>query len=156
MISLFTLPKAFRGHSATIQHNAIASWRTLGPDVEILLFGDDEGVAAAAGRFECHHRPSVTTNEFGTPLLGPVFAEAQQIARWPFLIYVNADVIFLPDLLTAVRQLRPLSRFLACGQRTDIWVDQTLTFGPTGSAGAWLDTARRTGHVHQHQSAARI
>jgi hypothetical protein len=149
MITLFTLPKAFRGHSALIQENAIGSWRALGADIEIILFGADEGIDSAALSFGCIHRPAVPTSEFGTPLLGPVFAEAQAIAKWPLLVYVNADIIFLPDLLKAVQHLRQLPQFLACGQRIDVWVERALTFEPTGSATGWLETLRETGRLHR-------
>ena len=43
MLTIFAIPKAFRGHTATIQRNAITSWTMLHPRPEILLFGNESG-----------------------------------------------------------------------------------------------------------------
>ena len=43
MLTFFTTGKPFRGHSGIIQRNALRSWLLLDPDVEVILFGDDEG-----------------------------------------------------------------------------------------------------------------
>ena len=45
MLTFFTTAKPFRGHNAIIQRNALKSWTLLRPDVEVILFGDDEGAA---------------------------------------------------------------------------------------------------------------
>jgi FkbM family methyltransferase len=45
MLTLFTTAKPFRGHSGIIHRNALKSWTLLHPDIEIILFGDDEGAA---------------------------------------------------------------------------------------------------------------
>lgn len=147
MITIFTLPKAFTGHSALIQRNAIASWRALGADVEIILFGADAGIDAAAADFGCRHRPAVQTTEHGTPLLGPVFAEAQACASWPLVLYVNADIIFTHDLRAAAARLPADRPFLVCGQRLDVWVEQPLDF--TADAQAVVDGLCRAGRLHE-------
>lgn len=43
MLTIFSTCKPFLGHSAVIQRNALKSWTLLHPDIEIILFGDDEG-----------------------------------------------------------------------------------------------------------------
>lgn len=48
MLPLFTTLKPFHAHTAIIQENALASWKRLGPSVETLILGNDEGTAAAA------------------------------------------------------------------------------------------------------------
>ena len=45
MLTLFTTAKAFAGHNEIIQRNALKSWTLLHPDIEIILFGKDEGAA---------------------------------------------------------------------------------------------------------------
>ena len=46
---IFTAPKPFKNpHISTIQTNAIKSWTQMGKDVEIVLLGNDEGIAEAA------------------------------------------------------------------------------------------------------------
>ena len=48
VLTLFTVPKPFRGHVGDIQRNAIESWRALRPSVQVVLVGDEDGVAEAA------------------------------------------------------------------------------------------------------------
>jgi len=43
MLTLFALPKPFRGRNGIIQQNAIRSWTLLEPTPEIILFGDEFG-----------------------------------------------------------------------------------------------------------------
>ena len=72
LITLFSAPKPFTNpHIATIQRNAIRSW-TLLPDVEVILFGEETGLAEAAKELGVKHIPSVACNESG-------FASSTQI-----------------------------------------------------------------------------
>ena len=48
MFTFFTTAKPFRGHNGIIQRNALKSWMLLHPDAEVILFGDEEGVAGTA------------------------------------------------------------------------------------------------------------
>ena len=50
MLTFFTTAKPFKGHSAIIQRNALKSWTLLDPDIEVILFGDEEGAAEVAPR----------------------------------------------------------------------------------------------------------
>ena len=57
MLTFFTTAKAFRGHDGTIQLNALKSWKLLDADVEIIVFGDDEGAAQVCSELGLvHHR----------------------------------------------------------------------------------------------------
>ncbi len=115
-ISLFSVPKPFRGHIGIIQTNAIQSWTMLRPACEIILFGDEEGTAEMAVRFRVRHVPGVKLNEYGTPLLNSLFDKAQQIASHRLLCYVNADIILMSDFIRAIQRIRKRS-FLMVGQR---------------------------------------
>ena len=59
MLTLFSTPKPFRGHIGVIQRNALKSWTLLHPDVEIILFGDDEGTADICRELGLQHEPHV-------------------------------------------------------------------------------------------------
>jgi hypothetical protein len=124
MITIFTIPKPFKGHIEIIQNNAIRSWRELKPECEIILFGDDEGVEEAANKFGVQHFPDVKKNEFGTPLLDFVFNKAYEIAEHDVLCYVNADIILMSDLLKAVNQIQKYfflrKSFLLVGLRRNV------------------------------------
>jgi hypothetical protein len=129
MITLFALPKPFRGHINVIQRNAITSWTRLCPRPEIILFGDDEGTAQAAQEFGLRHAPNIRRNEYGTPLLDDLFAQAQSLARCELLCYVNADILLLSDFTKAVERVAQWrDRFLMVGRRTDLDLDQLQDF----------------------------
>ena len=132
MLTCFSTPKAFRGHTGIIQRNAIRSWTLMRPPPEIILFGDDEGTAEVAKSFGVCHVPQVVRNEYGTPLLNDLFEQAQSAAAYDVLCYVNADVILMGDFFRAVDQVvRWKSLFLLVGQRWDIDLKESLDF-PVG------------------------
>jgi hypothetical protein len=147
MVTFLTVPKPFRGHAARAQDNAVASWKRLHPDVQIVLFGDEEGIAEAAARHGVEHEAHVPRNQFGTPLLDHVFARGQTMARHGLVCYVNADILFSDDLLAALaiaRRSPPLrSRFLIVGRRTNLDVDETID--SPAAAQALVERARRDG-----------
>jgi hypothetical protein len=129
MLTLFSIPKAFQGHTGIIQRNAIKSWTLMRPQPEIILFGDDEGTAEVAKSFGVRHVPQVVRNEYGTPLLNDLFEQAQQAAAHDVLCYANADVILMGDFFRAVNQIvRWKTCFLLVGQRWDINVRESLDF----------------------------
>jgi hypothetical protein len=131
MLTIFTTPKAFHGHSAIIQTNAIKSWLALQPQPEIILFGNDEGVAGIASEFNLRHIPEVACNSSGTPLVSSMFSIAQAIGRNPITCYVNADIIFMSDFLPAVQRVNR-NQFLIIGQRWDLEINEPLNFNDAG------------------------
>lgn len=127
MLTIFTIPKAFRDHTDVIQTNAILSWLRLYPQPEIILFGDDKGTSRIASQLSIRHVPTVQRNEYGTPLLNSIFKTAQDIAHNPLICYVNADIILLSDFIPAVRQVH-LPSFLIVGQRWDLDFTEPINF----------------------------
>jgi len=69
MLTLFTTAKPFRGHSGIIQCNALKSWTLLHPDIEIILFGDDEGTAEVCAEYGLRHETHVERHESGAKRL---------------------------------------------------------------------------------------
>jgi hypothetical protein len=144
MLTLFAIPKNFRGHIATIQRNAITSWTRLTPRPEILLFGEEEGAAEIARELGLRHFPEVARNEFGTPLLGDLFRQAERHASAPLLGYVNADIILTDDFVSALERVRPLyEKFMMVGRRWDLDWNQPLDFSQPGWAEAVRTNALR-------------
>jgi len=139
MLTLFAIPKNFRGHIATIQRNAIVSWTRLTPRPEILLFGDEEGAAEIARELGLRHFPEVARNEFGTPLLGDLFRQAERHVSNPLLGYVNADIILTGDFSAALECVQPrYEKFMMVGQRWDLDWNQSLDF----SQPDWAESIR--------------
>ncbi len=129
MLTIFTVPKAFRGNFNIIQRNAILSWLRLEPKCEIVLFGDDEGVAEAARDFNIRHVPKIKKNEFGIPLISDIFEKAKQSANYDILAYINSDIILMNDFIKAIEKIKELkSTFLIIGQRWDLDIQEPIQF----------------------------
>src|SRR5512138_1171415 len=97
LITFFSAPKPFTDpHIATIQRNAIRSW-TLLPDVEVILLGEETGLAEAARELGVRHIPDVERNENGTPLISSMFQLAREHSSSDLLCIINADMILMPD-----------------------------------------------------------
>ena len=128
MLTLSTIPKGFTsGHINTIQRNALKSWLALGPECEVIVFGDDPGVAETCKELGAKHVPNVPRNEFGTPLLNWTFEEARKIGRGDILMYTNADIIFTGDLLPTIKKIKE-EMFLAVGRRMDMDIKEEMDF----------------------------
>jgi len=129
MLTLFTTGKPFRGHSGIIQRNALQSWKALHRDVQIILFGGDEGAAEVAVEFGLRHETHVERNAWGTKRLDYMFARAQEIARSEILCYINCDIILMQDFWSAVERVRAMHReFLMVGRRWDVDINAPLRF----------------------------
>jgi hypothetical protein len=130
-MTIFTAPKSFEDeHIRLIQRNAILSWLNLGNEVEIILIGDDAGVAETAREFGLKHLSDVEKNTKGTPLVSSIFELARVNSTSPILVYLNADIIALPDMLTTTRKvMQKFEKFLIVGQRWDIDIREVITPG---------------------------
>jgi len=128
-LTIFTMPKAFVGHIAVIQKNAIRSWARLDPTPEILLFGDEPGIREMAEEVGARHIPQVDRNEFGTPLVNKLFEEAQKRASHRIVAYVNADIILFASFVKGVQEVQSrLAKSLLIGQRWDLTVLDEIDF----------------------------
>lgn len=145
MLTLFTIPKPFKGHIDTIQRNAIKSWILLRPRCEIILLGNDDGTASVAKEFGLHHIPEIACNEFGTPLINDMFAAAERRASHNLLCFINADIILNADFLRAVDHVTSWQgNFLMVGRRRDVAITEPLEF----SSSDWEKELRE--HVFKH------
>jgi hypothetical protein len=129
LLTLFSTPKKFDGHIAVIQRNAISSWTRMNPAPEVILFGTDAGTAEIAAEFGLRHVPTVKCNEWGTPLVSDLFAQAQNLATGAVVCYVNADIILFDDFAQAIDRVTSWSdRFLMVGRRTDLDIKGSINF----------------------------
>lgn len=130
LITLFTAPKSFTDpHISIIQRNSLRNWQALGDEVEVVVIGDEPGIAEACESLGVRHIPDVRCNDSGTPLISSIFNLAREATDSPYLVYSNADILFLPNLLDAVHTLADREKnFLAVGQRWDLNITEELTF----------------------------
>jgi hypothetical protein len=129
VITIFTAPKPFTDpHINVIQRNAIESWTKL-PDVEVLLMGDEAGMAEVAAEYGVRQVADVPSSEAGLPLISGMFDRVREESVNPLLAYVNADIILLPDFVRAAKQVAELEeKFLLVGQRWDLNVTESIDF----------------------------
>ncbi len=178
LVTLFSAPKAFTDpDTARSQWNAIQSWKRL-EDVEVVLMGNDRGIAAAAEDMEVRHLPDVALNPNGVPLISSMIQQARLHGDSPLLSIINADIILTSDFTRAARDvlmslrggqalpdrrsnLNPGSEgdlvfapakvrncFVLVSRRWDLEVRDLLDFGP-----GWEDRLRRAvqdeGRLHR-------
>ena len=135
MLTIFSCPKPFRGNAEIAQRNSIRSWIELDPKPEIILLGNDEGVAEAAREYRVKHIPEVACNEFGTPLISSLFEESEKASSNPLMCYVNADIIFVKDFMEGIRKVRATEPdALMVGRRWNIDMEEPIDF-----EGPWQD-----------------
>ncbi len=148
-LTIFSAPKPFTNpHINIIQRNAIQSWTLLGPQVQVLLVGSEDGLAEVAAEFNVPLLQEVERNESGTPLVSSIFQLARQASQSPLLAYVNADVLLLPDFVQAALQVAgQLQRFLIIGQRWDLDVRTRLDFSD-GWQQRLLQELQQRGRLH--------
>ena len=140
MLTIFSTPKPFRGHIGLIQRNALESWKKLHPEVEIILFGDEEGSAQACAELGIRHEPHVERNQYGTKYLRSVFGSAQKMARHGLVCYANCDIILMPSFAEALaRTAAAFPKFLMSGRRWDTDIKEPLDF----SNPAWAQDFER-------------
>ena len=151
-LTIFSAPKPFTNpHIATIQRNAIRSWTEL-PDVQVVLLGDEPGLAEAASQLGAVHVRELPRSPSGAPRMDAMFRLAREHSPSPFYCVVNADIILFPDLLEAARQISAShGKFVLLGQRWDMDITTPLDF--SGQPGAWaaplLDSLPRLGQLHR-------
>jgi len=147
MLTIFTIPKPFTDpHIRLIQRNAIGSWRRLHPDIDIILMGDDAGVAEAAKEFRVRHIPGIAQNEFGTPLLNSAFTAASAAAIHEQIMYTNTDMLYVSNLIDSLRRL-PEKEALTIGRRIDLDVATEIDFNESWDK-ALAQKARTDGMLH--------
>jgi len=127
MITLFSCPKPFYGHTDIIQKNAIKSWTCLRPTPEIILLGIDKGIAEICQEFGLRHIAEVERNEFGTPLVNSIFEIGQTSASCSTVCYVNSDIILMGNFVRAVETVTAkMVKFLILGQRVDLDIKRPM------------------------------
>jgi len=158
VITLFSAPKPFTDpHIAMIQYNAIQSW-TLLSDVEVILLGEETGLAEAARELGVKHIPDVARNDSGTPLISSMFQfarDASQRSNSELLCIINADMILMPDFIEAAKQVlstsrfkRDLQNFVMLSQRWDMDITQPIEF-TEGWERQLVSTVRTQGQLHR-------
>jgi len=146
MLTIFSTPKPFTGHADVTQRNALRSWTLLHPDVEVILFGNEEGAAEVCKELGIRHEPEVLRNERGTKYLNYMFERAREISSKKFLCYVNCDIMLTPDFCEALATVsRAHEKFLMIGRRWDTDITAPWNFDATDWDQRLRELAQREG-----------
>ena len=143
LITIFSAPKPFTNpHIATIQRNAIGSWTKLA-GVDIVLLGEETGLAETARNLGVKHIPDVNRSAGGTPLISSMFQFVRKSSQSSLLCIVNTDIILLPDFIDVARQVSlQREKFVVLGQRWDLDMTQPIDFSAD-----WAERLRSTLHT---------
>ena len=153
MITFFTTAKPFTGHNGVIQRNALKSWKLVAPNVEVILFGDEEGAAETAAKLRIRHvaeveRAVCSNGQSGPKVLRSFFDAAQKLARNDTLCYVNCDIVLTEDFLPAVKQVTENKKeFLIVGRRWDTDMRQEIRFEEMD----WAERVREMARANRHR-----
>lgn len=149
LITLFSAPKPFTNpHIAMIQRNAIKSW-TLLPDVEVILLGEEQGLAEAARELGVKHISRVERNANGVPLISSMFKLARENSNSELLCIINADMVLMPDFVEAAKKVKSLrSEFVLLSQRWDYDITSPLDFAE-GWQSRLREDVRKQNQLHR-------
>ncbi|MBN1230605.1 MAG: hypothetical protein JXA19_01940 [Anaerolineales bacterium] len=149
LITIFTAPKPFTNpHINIIQRNAVRNWMALGSDVEVILIGNEEGMAQVAAEYGVKHLLDVRVSELGTPLISSIFQLARENSTSPLMMYVNADILLFPGIIDTARRLQEQAgEFLLVGQRWDLSIETSIDFSE-GWPDRLNDDLQQRGQLH--------
>ena len=149
VLTLFSSPKPFSDpHIAMIQRNAILSWKQL-PQAEIILLGNEAGVAKAARDLHTKHLAQVECNRNGTPLISSMIQLARSNSSSPFLCLINTDIIIFQDLLESLNEVRKArEKFILLSQRWDLSITKPIDYSK-GATEKLRKQAEREGVLHK-------
>lgn len=128
-LTLFTTCKPFEGLVGIHQENALRSWAKLG--VRILVLGDEPGVREIVGEIGAEQIVDVARNDDGLPMVSSLFSLARGYSQTPYLAYLNADIVLLPDfcyLMAAVNGMECDGPLLAVSRRQNIPLNDRVDF----------------------------
>ncbi len=103
--------------------------KLLHPDVEVILFGDDDGAAQICEELGIRHEPEVRRNENGTKYLNYMFDRAYEITSNKYLCYANCDIMLMSDFCKALDLTsKTHDEFLMIGRRWDTDITEPWDF----------------------------
>ncbi len=150
MITIFSTLKPFEGHIGIIQRNAIQSWIKLKGSPEIILLGNESGVAEICKEFNLVHIPNIEYNEYEKPLCIDVFQKAQEVSKYNTVAYVNADIILTDSFIDGASKLDAYDHFLMIGQRYDLSIIKLLNFENADWKEVLRYLVKRNGVLHKN------
>ena len=121
MITIFCTPKDFIGEFSIIQKNALFSWRSISNDIEILIMGNSDGTREISKEVNGIHVEDIEYSNENVPLVSSLFSNAQRIAKYDSICYLNSDIIISDEIFNAFSTIKnKFSRYLGIAYRYNI------------------------------------
>ena len=113
------------------ERNALRSWKRLHPNVEVILFGDDEGTGEVCAELGLRHEPRAERHESGAKRLDYIFSRAQGDQPGTNTVAsANCDIILMQDFRQAFEKARAWRKqFLFVAQHWDTDITEPIDFG---------------------------
>ncbi len=127
-LTILASPKSFLGTAAEIQKKALESWNAIEGKVNIFLYGNIPGIEEIVAKFHFEHVPDIACAPTGVPLFTAIAEHASTNAKAGRQMYVNADIVLPPDLISRLRGVT-LPEYLVSGQRYDLDREVYWDFG---------------------------
>lgn len=127
-ITFLFSPKPFIGQDAINQNNAIASWKRVAPEAQLICYGTGEGIEEACNRWSAIWISNAPVTTTGAPRFDWIVSHAAQHAKGDLQIFINADIFLLPGFTQAIKNIN-LEQFLGVSDRFNL-KEQILTEEP--------------------------
>jgi hypothetical protein len=129
LLTIFSAPKASKGHIGIIQENALRSWLSLRPKPKVILFSNEPGTDDVLHAENVELVTQVETNTYGTPLVSDMFKQADTLASTDVVAFVSSDIILPQRIVETARIALDWSKqFLLVTQRRDVDVRRLIDF----------------------------
>ncbi len=149
MITIFATPKNFEDIFIHIQENAIKSWRYISDDIQIVILGDSNGSKEMAKEVNADYIPNVRCSPKGTPYASDLFFQAEKIAKFPIITFINADIILPKNFVEEVQSVaNKMSRYLIIGHRWDMDIHEKLDLQSRSFHKNFWQTVPEKGKLH--------
>jgi hypothetical protein len=126
MITFLASPKPFIAITKEHQYRAVHSWLAADKDVEVILYGDSEGIDEAGLDLGVQVVKQIDCAPSGIPYFGSIVGHAAKYGKHDFQVYLNCDIL-LSGIYEAMN-LIALSQFLLIGQRIDLGESAVVDF----------------------------
>jgi hypothetical protein len=120
MITFYSVSRPFSGEFDDLQRMAIESWDSAVDGAQIVLMGDETGVADVCKEYGWQHARTLPLNRHGTPLVSGAFYLAEILAEHSLLCKISADIMIGDDFAQALEAIAEIERPFVVGQRWDI------------------------------------
>jgi len=128
MLTLFTTCRPFdNGEFAAIQRNTMKTWTLLEPRPEIIVMGNEAGVADFCKEMG-FRQADIEYSKHGTPMLDSMMSKAEEIASNNILLLVSSDVILFQSTMKALKALKEVENFCAVARKKQQQFFQELDF----------------------------